>query len=66
MASLRFTDELTFALYGPVNDEVPLETWLRRNTELQFHLEVEAQAALDAELEDPADIVERLLDGDDE
>ena len=57
------TDELTAALYGPVEDEVPLETWLRRNAELQAHLEQEAQDALDAESEDPADIVERKLDG---
>ncbi len=58
------TDELTAALYGPVSDEVPLETWLRRNAELSAFLEAQQQEAEDAESSDPADIVERKLDGD--
>lgn len=58
----RSTDELTAAIYGDVDAEVPLETWLRRNAELQAFLLAQQEEAEDAEAQDPADIVERLLD----
>lgn len=64
MRSRNKTDELTAAIYGAVDDEVPLETWLRRNAELSAFLEAQQQEAEDAESSDPADIVERMLDGD--
>jgi hypothetical protein len=57
------TDELTAAIYGNVDDEVPLETWLRRHAELSEYLLSQQEDSELNEASDPADIVERKLDG---
>jgi hypothetical protein len=63
MANRVLTDELTAAIYGAVDDECPLETWLRRNKDLHEHLLLQQELAEEDENADPADIVERKLDG---
>lgn len=58
------TDELTAAIYGCVDDEYPLETWLRRNKEMFDHLMTQQELSEEGEAADPADIIEHMFDGD--